>query len=231
MFANREEAGERLAERLSDYRGDPSVVILALPRGGVAVGYRLSLLLGVPLDVLITRKMGAPGNPEYALGAICETGALFWNQEALSSFSLRPQDMDRAVAVGTEEIARRINLYRQGRPLPSLTDRTVILLDDGLATGATFLASVLAIRRLQPRALIGAIPVGPPETIREVARQVDQLLVLLTPDPFYAVGNFYADFTQVEDGDVLRYLRLANEAPAADPSSSAPGAPEEKSPS
>jgi putative phosphoribosyl transferase len=230
MFTNREEAGERLAERLGDYRGDPSAVIVALPRGGVAVGYRLSLRLGVPLDVVITRKIGAPGNPEYALGAICETGALFWNQEALSSFSLRPQDMDRAVAVAKEEIARRVDLYRQGRPLRPLTDRTVILLDDGLATGATFLASVTAIRRLQPRALIGAMPVGPPETIREVARHVDKLVVLLTPDPFYAVGNFYTDFAQMEDGDVLRYLKMADEALAAGPRSPAPTPPEEKSP-
>ncbi|HJR76907.1 MAG TPA: phosphoribosyltransferase [Nitrospiraceae bacterium] len=230
MFTNREEAGRRLAERLSDYRGDPSVVILALPRGGVAVGYRLSLLLGVPLDVLITRKIGAPGNPEYALGAICETGAVFWNQEALSSFSLRPQDMDRAVTVGKEEIARRVDLYRQGRPLRSLTDRTVILLDDGLATGATFLASIAAIRRLQPGALIGAIPVGPPETLGEVARRVDKLIVLLTPDPFYAVGNFYVDFAQMEDSDVLRYLKMANEALPADLRNTAPSPPEETSP-
>ncbi|HEX2056472.1 MAG TPA: phosphoribosyltransferase [Nitrospiraceae bacterium] len=215
MFTNREEAGERLAERLSGYRGDSSVVVLALPRGGVAVGYRLSLLLGVPLDVLITRKIGAPGNPEYALGAVCETGAVFWNREALDSFSLSAQDLDRAVAIGKEEIARRVDLYRQGRPLRSLTDRTVILLDDGLATGATFLASVAAIRQLRPRRLIGAIPVGPPETIREVEREVDKLVVLLTPDPFYAVGNFYADFAQMEDSDVLRYLKMANEASAA----------------
>lgn len=229
MFTNREEAGARLAERLSDYHGDPSVVILALPRGGVAVGYRLSLLLGVPLDVLITRKVGAPGNPEYALGAICETGALFWNQEALSSYSLRPQDMDRAVDIGKEEVARRIALYRRGQPLPPVVDRTIILVDDGLATGSTFLASIAAIRQLRPRALIGAIPVGPQETIREVAAQVDRLVVLLTPEPFYAVGNFYADFAQVEDGDVLRYLRLANEATAARLSNSAPAPPEEKS--
>lgn len=217
MFTNREEAGERLAERLTDYRGDPSAVILALPRGGVAVGYRLSLLLGVPLDVLITRKIGAPGNPEYALGAICETGALFWNQEALRAFSLRPQDMERAVAVAKEELARRVSLYRQGRPLMSLTDRTVILLDDGLATGATFLASIAALRELRPRTLIGAIPVGPPETIREVARQVDRLVVLYTPEPFYAVGNFYTDFAQTTDSDVLRYLKMAEEALAGTP--------------
>jgi predicted phosphoribosyltransferase len=212
MFCNREEAGRRLAAELCDYRDDPSALILALPRGGVAVGYRLSVELHAPLDVLITRKIGAPGNPEYALGALSETGALFWNQHAVASFSLTQQDKERAAHAVKDEIARRIALYRQGHALRSVADRTVILVDDGLATGATFIASIGAIRQLKPRMVIGAIPVGPPETIRDVAHQVDKLIVLRTPEPFYAVGNFYEDFTQVEDRDVLRYLKLANEA-------------------
>jgi predicted phosphoribosyltransferase len=211
MFRNREEAGQRLAGELCDYRDDASVLVLALPRGGVAVGYRLSLELNAPLDVLITRKIGAPGNPEYALGALSETGALFWNQHAVASFSLTQRDLDWAAQSVKEEVARRISLYRQGHPLRSVADRTVILVDDGIATGATFVASIAAIRQLEPRMLIGAVPVGPPETIRDVAHQVDKLVVLLTPEPFYAVGNFYEDFTQVEDRDVLRYLKLANE--------------------
>ncbi len=212
MFKNREEAGQRLAAKLSAYRDDPSTLILALPRGGVAVGYRVSVELHAPLDVLMTRKIGAPGNPEYALGALSETGALFWNQHAVASFSLTQPDLDRAAQAVKEEITRRMGLYRQGHPLRSVTDRTVILVDDGLATGATFLASIAAIRKLNPRRVIGAIPVGPPDTIRKVAHEVDKLVVLLTPEPFYAVGNFYEDFTQVEDRDVLRYLQLAHEA-------------------
>ena len=212
MFTNREEAGERLAAELGQYRNDPSALILALPRGGVAVGFRLSLALHVPLDILLTRKIGAPGNPEYALGAICETGALFWNESAVSAFALSAQDLARAAASEKIEIARRIGLYRHGAPVTDVTDRTVILVDDGIATGATFLASITAIRQLKPRRLIGAIPVGPPDTVQEVARQLDQLVVLSTPEPFYAVGNFYMDFAQVEDRDVLRYLQLAREA-------------------
>lgn len=212
MFRNREDAGDRLALQLAEYRDDPATLILALPRGGVVVGYRLSLNLHAPLDVLITRKIGAPGNPEYALGALSETGALFWNQHAVSFFTLAPQDLERAAQAVEEEITRRIDLYRQGRPLEPVTDRTVILVDDGIATGATFVASIAAIRRLKPRTVIGAIPVGPPDTIRDVTQQVDKLVVLLTPEPFYAVGNFYEDFTQVEDRDVLRYLQLAHEA-------------------
>ena len=215
MFRNREDAGDRLALQLAEYRDDPATLILALPRGGVVVGYRLSVNLHAPLDVLITRKIGAPGNPEYALGALSETGALFWNQHAVSFFTLAPQDLERAAQAVEEEITRRIDLYRQGRPLEPVTDRTVILVDDGIATGATFVASIAAIRRLKPRTVIGAIPVGPPDTIRDVTQQVDKLVVLLTPEPFYAVGNFYEDFTQVEDRDVLRYLKLAHEGIAA----------------
>jgi len=212
MFRNREEAGRRLADRLSHYRNDPTSLILALPRGGVAVGYQLSLALHVPLDVFLTRKIGAPGDPEYAIGAVAETGSHYLNQEAISSFGLSRYDLDRLIQVQEQEIARRKDLYRQGRLLPHLTGRTVLLVDDGIATGSTFLASARAIRGLQPRHLVGVIPVGPSSTIREVRAHVDELVVLMTPDPFEAVGNFFVDFTQVEDRDVVEYLNLAEEA-------------------
>jgi putative phosphoribosyl transferase len=212
MFRNREEAGRILADKLSRYRDDPTALILALPRGGVAVGYQLSLALHVPLDVFITRKIGAPGNPEYAIGAVTETGSHYLNQEAVSSFGLSRHALEGLIHVQQKEIARRKDLYRQGRPLPQLTGRTLLLVDDGIATGATFMASALAIRSLQPRHLVGVIPVGPPSTIREVRGYVDELVVLMTPDPFVAVGNFFMDFTQVEDRDVIQYLNLAEEA-------------------
>ena len=212
LLRNREEAGRILADELSQYRNDPTALILALPRGGVAVGYQLSLALHVPLDVFITRKIGAPGNPEYAIGAVAETGARYLNQEAVSSFGLSRHELDRLIQVQEKEIARRKDLYRQGRPLPQLTGRTVLLVDDGIATGSTFLASALAIRSLQPRRLVGVIPVGPPSTIRQVRSHMDELVILMTPEPFYAVGNFFTDFTQVEDRDVIQYLNLAEEA-------------------
>jgi putative phosphoribosyl transferase len=212
VFRNREEAGRILAEKLSHYRNDPRGLILALPRGGVAVGYQLSLALHIPLDVFITRKIGAPGNPEYAIGAVAETGSRYLNQEAISSFDLSRHELERLIHVQEKEIARRKDLYRQGRSLPQLTGRTVFLVDDGIATGSTFLASALAIRSLQPRHLVGVIPVGPPSTMREVQAHVNELLVLMTPDPFYAVGNFFVDFTQVEDRDVVEYLNLAEAA-------------------
>ena len=212
MFRNREEAGRILADKLSQYRNDPTALILALPRGGVAVGYQLSLALHLPLDVFITRKIGAPGNPEYAIGAVAETGSRALNQEAVNSFGLSRYELDRLVHAQEKEIARRKDLYRQGRLLPQLTGRTVLLVDDGIATGSTFMASALAIRSLQPRLLVGVIPVGPSSTIREVRSHVDDLVVLMTPEPFEAVGNFFVDFTQVEDRDVIQYLNLAGEA-------------------
>jgi putative phosphoribosyl transferase len=176
------------------------------------VGYQLSLALHVPLDVFMARKIGAPGNPEYAIGAVAETGSRYLNQEAVSSFGLSRYELDRWIHVQEKEIARRKDLYRQGRPFPQLTDRTVLLVDDGIATGSTFMASALAIRGLQPRRLVGVIPVGPSSTIREVRAHVDELVVLMIPDPFEAVGHFFVDFTQVEDRDVVAYLNLAEEA-------------------
>jgi len=212
MFKNREEAGELLAQELIQFRKDPSAILLALPRGGVAVAYQLSLALHLALDVLITRKIGAPGNSEYALGAVSETGAVYWNREALLGLSLTERQLSAAVQAQQKEVTRRVALYRQGRPFPDLNDRTVILVDDGLATGATFFASVATARQGNPRRVIGAIPVGPRSTVEEARKLVDQLIVLRIPDPFYAVGNFYRDFEQVEDREVLQYLNLAEEA-------------------
>lgn len=212
VFKNREEAGRQLAAKLQKYRNAADGVILALPRGGVAVGYQLSLALHLPLDVFITRKLGAPGNPEYALGALAETGNIYLNPDAVAEFRLSHEEMDAIVSNQRREIHRRQQLYRQGRhPLP-LKDRLVIVVDDGVATGATFFASIEAIRQQQPMRLVAAIPVGPPETIERARSQVDELVVLATPDPFWAVGNHYVDFTQVEDRDVLQYLNLADES-------------------
>lgn len=211
-FRNREEAGRRLVERLIRYRDEPAAIILALPRGGAAVGYQLSLGLHLPLDVFITRKLGAPDNPEYALGAVGETGTIYLNPDAMTAYGLSRSDIEEVVQVQQREIARRQELYRQGRQLLTLTDRIVILVDDGIATGSTFFASIQSIRRFKPRRLIGAIPVGPTDTIREVRTQVDELVVLATPEPFWAVGNHYIDFAQVSDHDVVEYLNLAEES-------------------
>lgn len=212
VFRDRTEAGRELAARLSAYRNDPTGLILALPRGGVPVGYEVSLALNLPLDVFITRKLGAPDNPEYAIGAVAETGSIHLNQQACSmmgGFSTASRYFDEMVQKQREEIKRRQQLYRNGRPLPDLKDRTVLLVDDGVATGCTFLASVEALRNLQVRRLIAALPVGPGETLGEIGRHVNKLIVLATPEPFYAVGNHYMDFTQVSDDEVVQYLGKA----------------------
>jgi putative phosphoribosyl transferase len=224
LFQNRTEAGRELAARLTAYRNDPTGLILALPRGGVPVGYEISLALNLPLDVFITRKLGAPDNPEYAIGAVAETGSIHLNQQALrmmGGFSTASPYFNEMVQSQREEIRRRKDLYRNGRPLPDLKDRTVLLVDDGVATGATFLASAEALRNLQVRRLIAVLPVGPHETLNEIGRQVDQLIVLTTPEPFYAVGNHYVDFRQVGDDEVVRYLEQAAAAHARRPATRA----------
>ncbi len=209
IFRDRTEAGRELAARLGAYRNDATGLILALPRGGVPVGYEISLALNLPLDVFLTRKLGMPEDPEYAIGAVAETGSIHLNQQALpmmGGFSPANPLFQELVRAQREEIRRRQGLYRNGRPLPDLKDRTVLLVDDGVATGATFLASAEALRSLQVRRLIAALPVGPRETFGEISRHVDELIVLATPEPFYAVGNHYADFRQVSDEEVIRYL-------------------------
>lgn len=211
-FQNRENAGRQLVEQLLPYRECPGALVLALPRGGVAVGYQVSLGLHLPLDVFIVRKLGAPDNPEYALGAVGETGTVYWNPDAMRAFPLSQAIANRLVRSQEEEIVRRQTLYRQHRPFPDITDHTIILVDDGIATGSTFFASILSVKALKPRRLIGAIPVGPADTIREVRAHVDELVVLATPDPFWAVGNHYVDFSQVDDREVVEYLNLAEEA-------------------
>lgn len=212
VFQDREEAGRQLASRLHQYRETPGGVVLALPRGGVAVGYQVSLALHLPLDVFITRKIGSPENPEYALGAVAETGNLYLNPDAVAEFRLSHREVEEAVEHQRREIHRRQQLYRQGRHPLSLKDSVAIVVDDGIATGATFIASAEAIRRQQPKRLVAAIPVGPAETITRLRSLVDDLVVLATPEPFWAVGNHYVDFTQVGDHDVLQYLNLAEES-------------------
>ena len=212
IFQNREEAGHRLAQVLKHYLDRPDGVILALPRGGVAVAYAMSMDLHLPLDVFITRKIGAPGNPEYALGAISETGNIHLNPEAVDAFQLSEGEIETLANVQRHEILRRQHLYRRGRSPRSLKDRLVIVVDDGIATGATFFASVAAIRKEQPRFLVAAVPVGPHEVIERARVMVDELAVLATPAQFWSVGGHYGDFRQVSDEEVVNYLHLAHEA-------------------
>ncbi|HKC94576.1 MAG TPA: phosphoribosyltransferase family protein [Nitrospira sp.] len=211
VFRDRVEAGRLLAGNLTSYRDDPNGLILALPRGGVAVGYELTLALHLPLDVFITRKLSTPDNPEYAIGALSETGAIYLNPDAVEVFQLSHQELEGLIGNQRREIARRQQLYRDGLSLPTLNDRTVILVDDGMATGATFLATVEAITEMSPRRVVAAIPVAPVDSASRVRGMVDELIVLSTPEPFMAVGHCYQNFTQVDDAQVLSYLRAAQQ--------------------
>ncbi len=206
MFRDRIEAGQRLAAALSRYTGYPGGMILAIPRGGVEVGREMSLRLCLPLDVLLTRKIGAAENPELAIGALSETGYLHLNEDLLALHPSLSRMTEKQRRDQQEEIARRRQLYRGGRELPPLAGRTVILVDDGVATGATYLASVQALRGAGVARVVAALPVGPAETAKLIAGRVDECVILECPEPFYAVGQHYDDFRQVDDEEVIQCL-------------------------
>ena len=214
VFRDREDAGRLLAAKLGAYRDNPGGLILALPRGGVAIGYELSRALHLPLDVFITRKLSTPDNPEYAIGALSETGAVYLNPDAVEAFRLSPANLNALIGHAREEITRRQQRYRNGVPLADVTGRTIILVDDGIATGATFFATIEAITELSPRRLVAAVPVAPEDNVDPVRRRVDEFIVLSTPDPFIAVGHHYQCFAQVNDTEVLEYLNAAQQARA-----------------
>ena len=214
VFRDREDAGRLLAAKLGAYRDNPGGLILALPRGGVAIGYELSRALHLPLDVFITRKLSTPDNPEYAIGALSETGAVYLNPDAVEAFRLSPANLNALIGHAREEITRRQQRYRNGVPLAAVTGRTIILVDDGMATGATFFATIEAITELSPRRLVAAVPVAPEDNVDPVRRRVDEFIVLSTPDPFIAVGHHYQCFAQVNDTEVLEYLNAAQQARA-----------------
>lgn len=214
VFRDREDAGRLLAAKLGAYRDNPGGLILALPRGGVAIGYELSRALHLPLDVFITRKLSTPDNPEYAIGALSETGAVYLNPDAVEAFRLSPANLNALIGHAREEITRRQERYRNGAPLAAVTGRTIILVDDGMATGATFFATIEAITELSPRRLVAAVPVAPEDNVDPVRSRVDEFIVLTTPAPFFAVGQHYQCFAQVDDAEVLEYLHAAQQARA-----------------
>ncbi len=207
MYRDRADAGRQLAAALKAYADVPGGLVVALPRGGVVTGVEVSRALRLPLDVFIVRKIGYPGNPECAMAALTETGLLFRTEEGRGMSSVYPGYVEECRVEQQLEIDRRVRLYRGGAPFPRLAGRTVLLVDDGLATGATFEAAALALRDLKPKRLVGAVPVAPPDTAERVRTLVDELVVLDVPEYFMAVGQVYADFRQVDDAHVLRLLK------------------------
>lgn len=214
MFADRRDAGRQLAARLHAFANEPGLIVLGLPRGGVPVAYEVARALGAPLEVFVVRKLGVPGHEEYAMGAIASGGIRVVNQDAVRELRLSAADLDRVERDERRELERRDRLYRGDRPHADLAGRTVILVDDGLATGSTMLAAVEAARTRHPRRLIVAVPVAPPDTREVIGRAADDCVCVHTPDPFYGVGMWYADFDQTTDDEVQRLLAAVAKPPA-----------------
>jgi predicted phosphoribosyltransferase len=208
-FADRTEAGRLLAEKLGEYADRDDVIILGLPRGGVPVAYEVAKRLRAPLDVFVVRKLGVPGFEELAAGAIASGGVRVLNEDVVRAIPHAEEAIEAVTAKETAELERREQIYRAGRPAPDLRDRVVILIDDGLATGATMRAAVKALRQSGAAKIIVAVPVGPPDTCREIEEQADETICLSTPAFFQAVGQYYEDFSQTSDEDVRELLARA----------------------
>jgi putative phosphoribosyl transferase len=214
IFADRSAAGRRLAEDLAAYAHRDDVIVLALPRGGVPVAHEIAIALGAPLDVFLVRKLGVPGHEEYAMGAIASGGVRVMNEELVREWRLGPAAIEQVAAREQRELERRELVYREGRAAPELAGRIVILVDDGLATGSTMRAAMAAVRAARPARLIVAAPVGAPDTCRLLRAEADEVVCSRTPEPFRAVGAWYADFSQTGDEQVQALLRAHRSGPA-----------------
>jgi putative phosphoribosyl transferase len=205
-FADRREAGQELAARLAAYRGQPGVVVLALPRGGVPVAFEIAEALDAPLDIFLVRKIGMPGQAEYAIGAIASGGVRVLSDDVIRWHGIPDSQIEAIARQELAELERREREYRQGRALTDLLGRTVILVDDGLATGATMRAAVQAVRGHAPSRIVVAVPVGAPSTCAELADVADETVCARMPEPFEAVGLWYRDFSQTTDEEVRTLL-------------------------
>jgi putative phosphoribosyl transferase len=216
-FDDRADAGRRLAEALAEYAGRDDVVILALPRGGVPVAFEVAQRLDVPLDVMVTRKLGVPGHEELAMGAVASGGVQFVNRAPVDALGVDERDIALVTERESAELARRERAYRGDRPPPHVEGRTVILVDDGIATGATLRAAAIALLERGPERLVIAAPTGAPDSAEALREVADEVLCLDTPEPYVAVGAWYRSFGQVDDATVTelldRHARSRQEAP------------------
>ena len=210
-FRDRTEAGQKLAERLGAYERQRDAIVLALPRGGVPVGFEIAKKLGLPLDVFVVRKLGVPGQRELAMGAIASGGVRVLNEDVLRAMPHAAATVTAVTNEEAQEVERRERDYREGRPPAELEGRVLILVDDGLATGATMLAAIAALRQKSPAKIVVAVPVCPPDTLGEVERAADETVILFAPDWFRGVGQFYEDFAQLSDETVRLLLARAAE--------------------
>ena len=214
-FRDRKDAGRLLAEKLSTYANRPDVIVLALPRGGVPVAYEVARSLNVPLDVFPVRKLGVPGHEELAMGAIAPGGLRILNQEVVRALGIPEYAIDSVAAKEQQELTRRERLYRGDRPALNVRGKTVILVDDGLATGATMLAAIKALRQQQAGRIVVAVPIAAPETCDQMREHADDVICAVTPEPFHAVGLWYENFAQNSDEEVRDLLNRSREEVAA----------------
>ena len=213
-FANRAAAGRELAARLQAYAGRQDVLVLALPRGGVPVGYEVARALGAELDVLVVRKLGVPGQPELAMGAIASGGARWLNQDVIRHARVSEAGLRRVEDEERSELQRREKLYRGAQAAPEIRERKVIVVDDGMATGASMRAGAMALRSLHPARIVVAVPVAPANAAERLAEVVDEFVCVHSPANFYAVGQFYENFEQTTDDEVRTLLNQARKLPA-----------------
>ncbi|AEH61699.1 phosphoribosyltransferase [Methanosalsum zhilinae DSM 4017] len=202
IFKNRVHAGQVLSEKLSEYGENKDVIILALPRGGVPVAFEVSRKIGVEMDLLLVRKLGVPGNEELAMGAIASGNIRVLNEDIIKSLHIPDKKIDQVTDSEKRELDRRNNIYRANRPIPDLRNRTVILIDDGLATGATMRAAAEAVRTKGPSQIIVAVPTCSPDAYNSLEDVADEIICAISPEPFFGVGRWYEDFRQVSDEEV-----------------------------
>jgi putative phosphoribosyl transferase len=195
--------------KLRAYRDQPDILVLALPRGGVPVAFEVAQALHAPLDLFLVRKLGVPGHEELAMGAVATGGVRVVNDEVVRALQISDEEIRAVTAAELQELERRQQAYRGKRPAPQIRNHTVILVDDGLATGATMYATIVALRQQQPRRIVIAVPTAAPETCDEFRHEVDEIVCAITPDPFYAVGLSYEDFSQTTDEEVRHLLARA----------------------
>lgn len=211
-FLDRRDAGRRLAADLADYTTRPDVRVLALPRGGVPVAYEVARALDAPLDVFVVRKLGVPGHEEYAMGAIASGGVVLLNEQVVRAAGVSQAAVQHVLDTERRELERREQRYRGDRPAPDVAGNTVILVDDGLATGSTMFAAVAALKQEHPAHIVVAVPTSSPETCDALRKEVDEVVCSITPEPFYAVGLWYDDFSQTSDEEVHELLDQAAHA-------------------
>lgn len=205
IFSDREQAGEQLAAALGFLKGK-DVVVLGVPRGGVVVAKRVAEALGAQLDIVVTKKIGAPEEPELAVGAVTQEGETVLNEQIVRMLDIDPSYLKTEAARLAREVKDRMERFRGDRPYPSLKGRAVVIVDDGVATGSTVSAAIMSVRKQAPSSVVVAVPVAPAEAVGELSKMADKVVCLATPDPFFAIGQFYADFDQVGDEDVREIL-------------------------